>query len=134
MSRPSSPDSIDFAIQALGGNTETLELWKLPSKAVAASPQQRIAELEEEKNWLRLDINAECQKYKLLLALVPALRSQVDLLQRKVEEYDAEIQEERLGSEAPTRRRDNDSVMWKKESLSLGYGQPEKVTAEGATG
>ncbi|KAJ2972199.1 hypothetical protein NQ176_g7291 [Zarea fungicola] len=93
MSRPSSPDSIDFAIQALGGNTETLELWKLPSKAVAASPQQRIAELEEEKSWLRLDINAEYQKYKLLLALVPALRSQVDQLQRKVEEYDAEIQE-----------------------------------------
>ncbi|KAJ2981155.1 hypothetical protein NQ176_g2197 [Zarea fungicola] len=93
MSRPSSPDSIDFAIRALGGNTETLELWKLPSKAVAASPQQRIAELEEEKNWLRLDINAECQKYKLLLALVPALRSQVDQLQRMVEEYDAEIQE-----------------------------------------
>lgn len=93
MCRPSSPDSIDFAIQALGGNTEAIQLWKLPSKAVAASSQQRIAELEEEKNCLRRDIDAEGQKCKLLLDLVPALRSEVDQLQRKVEEYNAEIQE-----------------------------------------
>ena len=91
--RPSSPDSIDFAIQALGGSTEAIQLWKLPSKAVAASSQQRIAELEEEKNCLRRDINAEGQKCQLLLDLVPALRIEVDQLQRKVDEYDARIQE-----------------------------------------
>ncbi|KAM3552462.1 hypothetical protein ARSEF4850_007380 [Beauveria asiatica] len=93
MCRPSSPDSIDFAIEALGGKTEALQLWKLPSKAVAASPQQRIAELEDEKICLRRDINAEGEKCKLLLELVPALRETVDQLQRKVEQYNVEVRE-----------------------------------------
>ncbi|TQV90472.1 hypothetical protein IF1G_10795 [Cordyceps javanica] len=98
--RPSSPDSIDFAIQALGGTTEAIQLWRLPSKTVAASPQQRIAELEEERNCLRRDIDAEGQKCRRLLEIVPALRSQIGQLQQMVELYNVEIQEACTGWEA----------------------------------
>ncbi|KAJ3477395.1 hypothetical protein NLG97_g8852 [Lecanicillium saksenae] len=101
--RPSSPDSIDFAIQALGGTTEAIQLWRLPSKTVAASPQQRIAELEEERNCLRRDIDAEGQKCRRLLEIVPALRSQIGQLQQMVELYNVEIQEACIGWEASKR-------------------------------